>query len=244
MGPVLRLLSLVVTVVLALSFPSFATSVGTPIEFSISSAPSSSGGGGGGGSSRTRPECVEQWACSNYESCENGVQSRTCEDLAGCGTSVSKPSTSRSCQSTCMPQWHCSEWSDCDAGLSQRNCTDLARCFEATPPDRVQSCIPSCELNGSCLPEIPCTDCDLVNETPTPLTGAVVTPPQDSSALWYLFLALVSVLVLIFLVKRTKEHKKVLSQKIRIYPAKKRGSLSHKVNPHGHVRVYVKDKKR
>ena len=52
------------------------------------STPTSSGGGGG---------CTENWRCGDWGECENGVQTRTCEDISKCGTKKSKPDLQRVC---------------------------------------------------------------------------------------------------------------------------------------------------
>lgn len=50
----------------------------------------SPGGGGGGG-------CTENWRCGDWGECENGIQTRTCEDISKCGTKKSKPDLQRAC---------------------------------------------------------------------------------------------------------------------------------------------------
>jgi hypothetical protein len=41
--------------------------------------------------------CTESWSCSDWSSCVNSIQTRSCEDLNNCGTTFDKPSESRSC---------------------------------------------------------------------------------------------------------------------------------------------------
>lgn len=41
--------------------------------------------------------CTPVWDCKEWEACENGQQTRTCEDLSACDTSQGKPTTSQSC---------------------------------------------------------------------------------------------------------------------------------------------------
>jgi hypothetical protein len=73
-----------------------------------SSGGSSSGGGGGGGgtiiSTVNNPNqivntsaCVENWECTDYLDCVNGVQNRVCADKSFCGTTLNSPAESRKC---------------------------------------------------------------------------------------------------------------------------------------------------
>jgi len=58
--------------------------------------PSTSGGGGGGG---TRIICEEYWECTNWGAClPSGIKTRTCNDLAECGTEFKKPFESMDCE--------------------------------------------------------------------------------------------------------------------------------------------------
>jgi hypothetical protein len=41
--------------------------------------------------------CIENWVCSDWSACTNGVQTRTCTDQNSCGTTVKKPETSQTC---------------------------------------------------------------------------------------------------------------------------------------------------
>jgi len=42
--------------------------------------------------------CTPNWQCGSYEACSpSGTQTRTCNDLNNCGTSLGKPQTSQSC---------------------------------------------------------------------------------------------------------------------------------------------------
>jgi len=42
-------------------------------------------------------ECQERWVCSDWSECENGVQSRTCNDANNCGTRNNEPLLSQPC---------------------------------------------------------------------------------------------------------------------------------------------------
>ena len=43
--------------------------------------------------------CAEQWSCSDWSSCSNNEQSRSCTDNNACGTQIGKPALSQSCSS-------------------------------------------------------------------------------------------------------------------------------------------------
>ena len=49
---------------------------------------------GGGGNSYV---CYEEWECSDWSECINEKQTKTCIDIAKCGTPNYKPETSRAC---------------------------------------------------------------------------------------------------------------------------------------------------
>ncbi|MBU2099706.1 MAG: DUF362 domain-containing protein [Candidatus Micrarchaeota archaeon] len=42
--------------------------------------------------------CQENWQCSAWSSCVNGQKTRTCNDLAGCGTEINKPAETQACE--------------------------------------------------------------------------------------------------------------------------------------------------
>lgn len=64
----------------------------------VLSEPTNGGGdttvSGGGPSSR---RCKENWRCGDWGKCENGIQTRICEDINKCGTKKSKPDIQRVC---------------------------------------------------------------------------------------------------------------------------------------------------
>ncbi len=43
--------------------------------------------------------CAENWQCSGWDTCSSGMQTRTCTDLNSCGTAISKPAETQSCES-------------------------------------------------------------------------------------------------------------------------------------------------
>jgi len=73
--------------------------------------------------------CYENWSCTDWTECSNGLQTRTCTDLAGCGTTSNRPALVQSCTRTCTPSWSCGEWSACAEGSQTQDCTDSNRCF-------------------------------------------------------------------------------------------------------------------
>jgi len=63
-----------------------------------------SGGGGGfvGGTSGTTNQtttqgCQERWGCSEWSACQDGTQTRTCNDVNNCGTRNNEPLTAQPC---------------------------------------------------------------------------------------------------------------------------------------------------
>ncbi|MDO8563700.1 MAG: ice-binding family protein [Nanoarchaeota archaeon] len=67
----------------------------TPSSTTTSSDDDSSSGGSGGGS---RTSCSTQWVCSDWNTCSNGLQTRTCTYPSNsCTPSVAKPVESQSC---------------------------------------------------------------------------------------------------------------------------------------------------
>ncbi len=58
---------------------------------------STGGNTGGSSSSGGGSSCIENWRCGDWGECENGLQTRTCEDINRCGTKKSKPYLQRTC---------------------------------------------------------------------------------------------------------------------------------------------------
>jgi len=44
------------------------------------------------------PSCTESWSCTEWGSCNNGLQTRTCTDDNNCGTTSNKPVEEQACQ--------------------------------------------------------------------------------------------------------------------------------------------------
>jgi hypothetical protein len=102
----------------------------------------SSGGSGGGGGTR----CTENWTCSTWSACVNGLQTRTCIDGNSCGTTSLKPIVQQSCE-ICSENWECGEWTECSTeGLQVRACNDASDCRTSlNKPAEIQNCVkPTC----------------------------------------------------------------------------------------------------
>lgn len=96
--------------------------------------------------------CTQNWQCTSWGVCSNGVQTRTCTDANNCGITANKPVVSQSCttNSTCTPNWICSAWSACNvlnqtgnqtSGKQTRTCTDSNACGTlAGKPVESQGC--------------------------------------------------------------------------------------------------------
>lgn len=54
-------------------------------------------GGGGGGGSGGGGSCTEQWDCTGFGACNNGIQTQTCSDRNNCGTTNNRPLLQQSC---------------------------------------------------------------------------------------------------------------------------------------------------
>lgn len=74
--------------------------------------------------------CYGNWSCSDWSTCANGLQTRTCTDLKKCGTTSNRPVLVQSCTADCSPSWGCGDWNECAAGEKQSQyCEDANRCF-------------------------------------------------------------------------------------------------------------------
>ena len=63
-----------------------------------SSGSSGGGTGGGGGGTFFYRTCEENWVCSSWSPCNPvGIQTRTCDDIANCGTIKNKPTITQKC---------------------------------------------------------------------------------------------------------------------------------------------------
>lgn len=95
----------------------FQNSASTRLDFSVTGpaiggeTPPSGGGGGGGGfgggitptnqtglqQQQQQQGCIEKWSCTEWSACENGVQTRTCNDKNNCGSDLYRPFESQPC---------------------------------------------------------------------------------------------------------------------------------------------------
>jgi hypothetical protein len=94
--------------------------------------------------------CMPSWSCSDWSSCIDNLQTRTCIDTNECDTPVGKPETSSSCTTTppltpCVEKWSCTNWSDCSGGYQRRSCLDINNC--GTTADKQEELI-KCVVGG------------------------------------------------------------------------------------------------
>jgi len=87
--------------------------------------------------------CEENWTCTEWSSCVNETQTRTCTDLNECETNNSKPSVIQDCfiPVECEENWSCTDWSTCVNKSQTRTCTDSNNCgTQKSKPDETQKC--------------------------------------------------------------------------------------------------------
>jgi len=85
--------------------------------------------------------CEENWTCTEWSSCVNETQTRTCTDANNCGTTVNKSAVSQTCTVPCEENWSCTDWSTCVNKSQTRTCTDLNNCGTLiNKPDETQKC--------------------------------------------------------------------------------------------------------
>jgi hypothetical protein len=102
--------------------------------------------------------CTESWQCSDWSSCHDGLQTRTCVDSNHCGTTESKPATTKGC-SVCTPNWVTGIWSVCIDGHQTRTVTDTHECGtnsgkpSTTQTCTIQTCTPDWQIGqwSSCI---------------------------------------------------------------------------------------------
>ena len=74
----------------------------------------------GGTGSGTPESCVEDWNCTGFGACVDGIESQSCSDLNLCGTFDDLPVLVRDC--VCVEDWSCSGFGECVDGIeSQRD---------------------------------------------------------------------------------------------------------------------------
>jgi len=66
-------------------------------------------------------QCIEEWDCTNWTDCEEGLQTRDCTDLTDCGTERNKPDETQECELllSCASQSGliCDETETCDGDI-------------------------------------------------------------------------------------------------------------------------------
>lgn len=91
--------------------------------------------------------CTEEWECTNWTSCADSSQSRTCADANECGTEENKPEETQECvveiELSCSDKngTICESYEECDGTLEDNCC--LGNCT------RIQAI--ACETNIDCL---------------------------------------------------------------------------------------------
>jgi hypothetical protein len=86
--------------------------------------------------------CTEDWECTAWSECVNGVQNRVCTDSNGCGATFDKPAESQSCTIACTEDWHCTVWSECVDYIQTRTCTDYKNCgTTSNKPTESKACV-------------------------------------------------------------------------------------------------------
>lgn len=138
------------------------------------------------------PGCTESWVCSDYGTCVNSAEKRTCADINNCGTEISKPIESRICTISnplCIENWECGSWSSCTSGFISRICNDKNNCGSMkTIPTLKQIC--SSQTDGTSLTGTIDTTLETnpiiepqVNPNPTFTTNAI-NGNYKSSEVW------------------------------------------------------------
>jgi len=126
------------------------------------------------------PACVEDWQCTEWSSCSNNVQSRTCTDLNNCGTTTNKPAETQACTSN-IPTILCGNGT-IDTGENCTTCPTDAAC------DSGQNC---CDGN-----------CQTNSCTQTPPT----TPPGVSGGNGSLYFLIIVFIIMLALSTATSLH--------------------------------------
>jgi len=107
------------------------------------------GGGGGttGGGFFAPPTCKEEWSCSEWSSCVDGKQIRTCTDSNKCKTTKNKPSENQSCE---IPKQEIkTETKICNPGEKKCSGNDTLECnSDGSEWNLIQKCEYGCLNNG------------------------------------------------------------------------------------------------
>ena len=91
--------------------------------------------------------CVENWVCTNFGDCINGVQKRVCRDVNNCSTQVARPSESQNCFSDCSQQENgCQNFCDGPDYYSKGLCVN-GRCSYGNLTERSLECYKTVPVN-------------------------------------------------------------------------------------------------
>jgi len=100
-----------------------------------------------------KSQCESKWKCSGWESCEGGIQKRSCEDLRGCPIPTDIPERVRYCDGECQENWECT-WSECSQGFTIPKCRDTNNCGTSYKmPQKL-----SCDNKKKCVPDVSCSE--------------------------------------------------------------------------------------
>ncbi len=141
--------------------PDGLTATSNTVKYTITDCPNEdgeddNGGGGGGGGGGSFINCVSDWRCSKWSTCqENGTRTLRCVDYNGCNPNKYIQFFTENCtyipiEYQCEEKWECDEWSTCIDNLHTRKCIDKNSCgTTASKPPENESCtpLPSC-FNG------------------------------------------------------------------------------------------------
>lgn len=150
------------------------------------------GGGGGGGSyvSSGSGSCTENWTCTDWSSCSNGLQTRSCNDTRKCGTTKNKPAEN----ATCVIPNICEPGTRVCAGDNVMNCTGYSW-------EKIEMCADGC-VDGVCKqPAVSAPDTE--ND---PISGDLVTGLLFSPVGILASLLTVGVLAFLFFFVRRKKN--------------------------------------
>lgn len=183
-------------------------------------------------------DCTQNWNCSQWNTCTNGNQTRTCTDLNSCNNISGRPLLIQTCTLGCTPNWQCTEFSICSDGLQVRSCVDANSCdVETGKPSEGQFCEIQCNPNWNCTDWTPsaneCPKDEIQMRTCTDLNSCNIETgkPNETQSCEYKALAplifIIIVVVIIFAIifvvimiahLKIKEGKKVSSIKIQNKP--------------------------
>ena len=182
----------------------------TWFSVNTTTTPSGPSGGGGGGGGITA--CTENWLCSEFSSCVDGMQTRTCTDLNNCGTSLNKPAETISCEA--LPFWQNNlkdrDETDIDCGGSQApKCSDGKSCLVNN------DCLSNNCYNSTCLAA------GMPAEKPITIISEEITQRLKSCFIW-IFL-LIAILVTYRLVTEYARPEVKVNNELRFYLRKQQG---------------------